>query len=72
MTTAFRVALAARRVYTARHGPRDPTALAALLDSLIDVGHEFDQFALGGGEPVEIHINRRQRQACFDMGRRAA
>ena len=39
---------------------------------LIDIGHEFDQLALGGGEAAEIHIDGGQRQARFDMGRRAA
>ena len=58
--------------HVARPGLQRLQAFAALLDSLVDIGHEFDQLALGGGEAVEVHVYRRQRQARFDMGRRAA
>ena len=36
------------------------------------IADEFDQLALGGRIAAEIHIDGGQRQARFDMGRRAA
>ena len=38
------------------------------MDGAIDIGHEFRQFALGGGEAAAVHMDRGQRQACLDMG----
>ncbi len=58
--------------HVARPGLQRLQALAALMNALIHTGHEFDQLAFGGGEAVEVHVYRRQRQARFDMGRRAA
>ena len=63
--------------HVAQHvaGPRlerlQPFA-AGLLDRLVDVGHELDQLAFGGGEAAEVHVDRGQGEARLDMGRRAA
>ena len=43
--------------HVARAGLQRLQGLGALLDRLVDIGHEFAKLALGGGEPSDIHVN---------------
>jgi hypothetical protein len=43
-----------------------------LVDGAVDVAHELRELALGGSIAFLIHMDRSQRQARFDMGRRLA